>query len=170
MHNSVWLGVAIALAGGAAILYSLPASAQDDSGGSDVQDRGFRNNNPLNMRYIPPPHNFNGQMGNDNGYGVYDTTANGVRAAGKQLTIDYNAGLTTIAAIIAGSPAHGGWAPSSENDTAAYIDDVSTRMGVPSDQQLAWPGDQLDLVAAIIWHENGSNPYDPSTLQEWLNS
>lgn len=175
MNGNAYLGISIFLGAAAALLYVSSAQASDEqptAGDSDVSGRGFRNNNPLNLRYVAPPHNFNGQTGQDSGgYGIYDTTANGVRAAGLQLTIDYNAGLQTIAALIAGKTGvHAGWAPANENNVPAYIADVSTRTGIPSDQILSWPGDQIDVMAAMIWHEEGSNPFTEQQLQVWVNS
>jgi hypothetical protein len=124
---------------------------------------GFRNNNPGNLVYLSA-RPFNGQIGNSNGYGVYDTLSNGVRALGKQLDNYINAGLLTVAQIITK------WAPPDENDTGAYITDVASRMGVDANDPLAWPGDKPDLANAIIIHENGSNPLSDTDLQAYLNS
>jgi hypothetical protein len=124
---------------------------------------GFRNNNPGNLIYLSS-RPFNGQIGNANGYGVYDTLSNGVRALGMQLDNYINAGLLTVAQIITR------WAPPSENDTGAYISDVADRMGVNANDPLAWPGDKPDLANAIIIHENGSNPLSATDLQAYLNS
>lgn len=126
--------------------------------------RGFRNNNPGNLRYIAS-NPFNGQVGNDGGnYGVYDTLQNGVRALGKQLDNYVNAGHTTITGIISK------WAPPSENNTLAYIADVSARMNISPDNTIAWPGEKPELVDAIIQHENGSNPINFNDLISFLNS
>lgn len=126
---------------------------------------GIANNNPLNMRYIAPPNNFNGQVSNNNGYAVYDTWQDGMRAAGKQLTAYYNRGLQTPAAIIST------WAPSSDgNNVSAYVSDVCSRMNVEPNARLSWPYDQLELVMAMCWHENGQNPYDLNDVQQALNS
>lgn len=172
MHkNGALLGISLSLAGIAAALYSSSsAGAQTvDSGTSDVTGAsyggGIANNNPLNMRYITPPNNFNGQIADVAGYGRYDTWQNGMRAAGLQLTQYYNKGLQTPAAIIAT------WAPASDgNDVLAYITDVCSRMNVVANARLSWPYDQLELVMAMCWHENGSNPYDLTDVQTALNS
>ncbi len=159
--------IALLAAGGAALLYSQNAQASTDSttGGGQVYGGGIANNNPLNMRYIAPPNNFNGQVSNNSGYGVYDTWQNGMRAAGLQLTQYYNRGLQTPAAIIST------WAPASDNnDVQAYISDVCSRMNVEAGARLSWPYDQLELVMAMCWHENGQNPYDLTDVQAALNS
>lgn len=159
--------------------FSSTASASEnvnanDSGSTDLGQQGlpmnfpntvgFRNNNPGNLRYISffP---WQGQIGEDSGgYGVYDTLSNGVRAMGKQLDKYVDAGTTTIGLIITK------WAPGNENDTASYIRDVTRRMGVGTNDDLAWPGEQPALVDAIIIHENGSNPIAQSDLISYLNS
>jgi len=165
-HHAALGGIAFLAAAGAALLYSQSASA-DTSGGDTVTGTyggGIANNNPLNMRYIAPPNNFNGQIANVAGYGRYDTWQNGARAAGLQLTQYYNRGLQTPAAIIST------WAPASENNTAAYIADVCQRMNVEAGARLSWPYDQLELWMAMCWHENGQNPYDQADVLQALNS
>jgi soluble lytic murein transglycosylase-like protein len=94
----------------------------------------------------------------------FDTPGNGIRALGK-LLLNYQTryGLKTVAAIIAR------WAPSTENDTAAYVLSVETSIpGLPH-------GAAVDLtnplvlgafVRAIIAHENGGNPYADSVVDE----
>jgi hypothetical protein len=124
---------------------------------------GFRNNNPMNLRYIATDP-YNGQIGNNGGYGVYSTLSAGIRAGGLQLTHDYSAGMETVQALISS------WAPTSENDTQAYIADVANRMNVSPTQVLGWPADAPELVNAIIIHENGSNPIPIATIIEYLNS
>jgi hypothetical protein len=143
------------LLGAAAYLFAEdPADAATlDSGSGDTGapvSNGFGINNPLNIRYLAS-NAFRGQIGNHNGYGQYDTLENGTRAAGLQLTAYYNRGLTTPTQIIST------WAPSSENDTGSYISDVSGRMGVAASEPLAWPQDEVSLIQAMAFHENGYN-------------
>lgn len=124
---------------------------------------GFANNNPGNLRYIA--HNaWQGQIGNNKGYGVYDTLSNGVRALGRQLAKDIANGADTITKLI------NSWAPPSENNTLAYIYDVSQRLGVDSNAPLNLAAFIPELSAAVIIHENGSNPLDEATLSNYLNS
>ena len=59
------------------------------------------------------------------------------------------------------------WAPGEENDTEAYIASVSARLRVKPDDKLglrAW-SPMMDLVKAIIWHENGEYPYDDAMVE-----
>lgn len=113
-----------------------------------ITSRGYRNNNPGNIRFIAR-NPWNGQVGNDGGYGVYDTPQNGTRALGRQLRIYANRGITSVRDIIAT------WAPSSENNTYAYIADVASQLGVDADQPLDVAGSLPDLARAIARHENG---------------
>jgi soluble lytic murein transglycosylase-like protein len=173
--SSVALAVATVLAAAAYILSTRNAEAESLGGSASSnavnKGTGYAINNPLNLRYIAGANAFNGQIGNSEGYGIYDTISNGFRAAGKQLDNYYINGKQTITAIVST------WAPASENPTAAYIASVSgTTQGNPyalnvdPNEQLAWPGDKLDLVMAMAYQENGSNPYAASDVQAYLNS
>jgi hypothetical protein len=126
---------------------------------------GFAINNPGNIRYIAPPHAWQGQIANHNGYGQYDTLQNGVRAIGKQLSVDYNRGNNTIAKLISV------WAPAADdNNTQAYIADVSQKVGIDPNADFTFQDALPDLAAAIIFHENGYNSIDESDLLAYLNS
>lgn len=132
----------------------------------DGSTNGFAINNPGNIRWIENPSaRWLGMISNHNGYGVFDTLQNGVRAIGKQLTVDYNRGNNTVRKIISV------WAPASENLTDAYIADVSQRINIAPDDPLEPFQDILpDLTAAIIIHENGRNTIDTGDLLTYLNS
>jgi hypothetical protein len=69
-------------------------------------------------------------------------------------------GLKTVAQII------GRWAPATENDTAAYIKAVAKAIRAsPRAALYLQEGSTLrDLIAAIIRHENGVQPYDVDTI------
>jgi hypothetical protein len=150
-NNNILLAIAAMLAGAAYLFAEEPANAGavSDDGGTNVSN-GFGINNPLNIRYLSA-NAFNGQIGNHGGYGQYDTLQNGVRAGGLELDSYYRRGLNTVSAIVST------WAPSTENNTAAYIADVSSRMGVSATEPLAWPEDKIDLIQAMAFHENGYN-------------
>jgi hypothetical protein len=158
--------VVAALLGAAAYLFAQDTEAKDSgsggSGGAPVSN-GFGINNPLNIRYLAT-NAFNGQTGNHNGYGIYSTLALGVRAAGLELTSYYNRGLTTVTQIVST------WAPSSENDTASYISDVANRMGVGPTEPLAWPQDEVPLIQAMAYHENGYNNMADSDVEQYISS
>jgi hypothetical protein len=142
------------------------------AGASTVSGGGFAINNPGNLRYIES-NPWQGQTGNHNGFGIYDTLANGTRAMGKQLTKYYTEGKTTLTQMITT------YAPATENNTAAYIADVSARTNIPAGQALQWPaaapggsvgGDEPDVVAAMILHEQGYNSISDGDLMAYLSS
>ena len=127
-----------------------------------MEARGIRNNNPLNLDFIAPPERpWNGQIGQDGPFAVYDTPANGVRAASHQLQKDYGEGQT-LSEIITD------WAPPAENDTAAYISAVSTQTGIDPNATFDLHANLPALVTAMILHENGIQPYNPSDIAQWV--
>lgn len=129
--------------------------------------RGVRNNNPGNIDYSPS-NKWNGQLGMEEGvasprFARFDTPENGIRALGKLLqTYQRVYGLNTVSQIISR------WAPSNENDTAAYVKSVEKRTGsAPGAKiRLADPDVLKGFVVAIIAHENGGNPYSDAVVSE----
>ena len=121
---------------------------------------GIRNNNPGNIRYNEA-NNWNGQTGQNAGYVVFSEPVYGIRALAKLLS-NYHAwyGMDTVNAII------NKWAPPAENDTAAYVADVSQRVGVTPTETLDFATQLPDLVKAIIWHENGQQPYSDALIAQ----
>lgn len=116
----------------------------------------IRHNNPGNLREGRVA--WQGQRGAINYFCVFDTMRNGIRAMAAQLMIyQTRYKLTTIEQYIAR------WAPSNENDTAAYVravaHDVDTDPGEPYD--LNDRAALTALVKAIIKHENGLNKGAP---------
>jgi len=123
--------------------------------------RGLRNNNPGNIRISG--NNWQGKVPlSDNTDGAFEQFYNapdGIRALARNLYSYYNRGLRTIEQIITT------WAPASENNTAAYIAQVVTATGVPANAQ--FPTDKVPaLVAAIIKHENGKQPYAQKVIED----
>jgi len=131
-------------------------------GGQNAKNRSFRNNNFGNLNYI-------GQEGasleakNSKGearFARFNTPEEGMRALANQVTL-YSTGrskaagyqkLETVSQIISK------WAPTNENDTNAYIQAVSQKLGVK-------PNDKIDtsdqnvmtaLIRAIATHEGGN--------------
>ncbi len=124
---------------------------------------GIRDNNPGNLRYIADPARaWNGQIGDNQGFGVYDTPADGVRAMSHQLQEDFANGDTTLADLITT------WAPPSENNTAAYIAAVAAGTGLDPNARLDLYPNLPAIAAAIIQHENGEQPYLMSDLTTWV--
>lgn len=122
--------------------------------------RGIRNNNPGNIRHgdlwIGLADNQS-----DPEFCTFKDARFGFRAMVKILFRYETLGVSTVGGIIER------WAPSSENDTLAYIADVMKHMPVHSASQ------QIDvheysvcrpLIEAITRHEQGIQPYPEPTL------
>lgn len=117
--------------------------------------RGIRNNNPGNI--IKSDATWKGKIeGDDTRFEIFDTSHNGLRALAKQLLIYQDKyGLRTVREII------NRWAPSVENDTESYENQVSLAIGYGVDYPLDLHVDYVlaKLVTAIVKHENGQQPY-----------
>ena len=122
--------------------------------------RGIRNNNPLNIRI---GNVWLGEVTNpsDPDFEQFVTMAYGIRAAFvlmRRYITHYH--RTTIPQIIAA------WAPSSENNTAAYIATVCRLSGLQPETTLDYfnQGQMLALVDAMIQVECGQR-IDLKTIQ-----
>lgn len=133
------------------------AVSEDGSGGDA---RGIRNNNPGNLEYSKT-NPWVGQTGDDGRFAKFETPEHGIRALGRNLLSYQRQGIDTVSDII------NRWAPPSDNNnTDAYIQAVCAQLGVTADQQLdaSNPDTLKALCAAIIQHENGSQPYSDQQL------
>ena len=110
--------------------------------------RGYRNNNPLNIRRTET--RWQGQVdGDDKEFCSFASPVYGWRAALIILMRTYRKrGWNTIQEIIA----H--WAPDNENDTAAYTRNMVRLTGIPPDQVLNM-ADYKPLAKAMARFENG---------------
>ena len=112
--------------------------------------RGMRNNNPGNIEWkqggFAQKH---GATGSDGRFAIFPTMEAG-QAAQRALLGGYlSSGANTV------SKAINKWAPSSENNTAAYVAAVAKQMGVGPDQALN--SSHIPALAdAISRHENGA--------------
>jgi hypothetical protein len=110
--------------------------------------RGIRNKNPGNLRFSTAI-NWVGQTGfDDEGYAVFDSMENGVRAMVKDLRSKIARGVNTISKILYV------YAPVTENPTSAYIAAVSHGSGIDANAELN-DGDIPQLVPEMIKFENG---------------
>lgn len=115
--------------------------------------RGYRNNNPLNIR-LSNANNWQGKVRN-NTDGVFEQFVSmeyGYRAALKLIRNYIDDGLQTVSEIISK------WAPNTENNTAGYIQRVIginqwTAGKVIDPNNL---NDMCDLVYAMAIVENGN--------------
>lgn len=118
--------------------------------------RGLRNNNPGNIvRTKDQWRGMSADQSADTRFVVFDAPVWGLRALARILR-KYNAsGLTTVQAMISK------WAPPTENNTSAYANAVARELGVSPTQPLMLTDDTMArLMAAIVRHENGQQPYD----------
>lgn len=122
--------------------------------------RGIRLNNPGNIRHSHIVFQGQSRSQPDDAFVSFDGPEWGLRAIAKILLSYEHEGFTTARAIV------NRWAPPSENDTKAYLDDFCQRAGVLPDAPLNLTDPQLMLhaVEAIVQHENGSQPYPACTV------
>lgn len=125
--------------------------------------RGIRNNNAGNVR--ADEIIWDGQTGiDDAGFAIFKSSEWGIRALGK-LLLNYERlhGLNTVAGII------GRYAPANENDTDSYVNSVSKKLGLDSHTTFVVSDYLPRLVNAIIYHENGMNPYSDELIENGLS-
>jgi len=128
--------------------------------------RGLRRNNPLNLVHAAK-NKWQGLADppSDGRFCRFVSPAFGIRAAALNLIAYQDRhGLRTIAALIER------WAPFGENDTAAYIADVAGRSGLGAAVSLDLHSyaHLRPVIEAMIWHENGEQPYDTAVIDEGL--
>lgn len=114
--------------------------------------RGLRNNNPGNLNYVGQAGAT--KEGGPNGrFAVFETMQQGIAALYKQLQLYFSRGKDTIREII------NTYAPSSENDTGAYISAIAKKLGKGADEILNSADTEtiFNLMRGIIDHENGQS-------------
>lgn len=137
-----------------------PDGVKPENSVVDSRPLGLRNNNPGNLR----PSNrykWQGEVGENKGFVVFDTELNGLRAMARNLKNQQRLhGLNTIASVITK------YAPESENDTAAYIAFVAREAGVSAHTPIDLENDMqlIKIQRAMIKMENGVQPYSSEYL------
>lgn len=117
--------------------------------------RGIRNNNPMNLVKTPIP--WKGKVphtkNTDSRFEQFVSAEWGIRAGWRDVTGDIERkGLYNLYLLL------NEFAPSTENNTSAYVDAVSNAIGVSPLEPIP-SAKYPELIAAIIKHENGINPY-----------
>ena len=131
--------------------------------------RGFRNNNPGNIRMTKTlyPGEVPVSGNTDGAFKQFSAYSDGVRAMIGLIDYHYRvSGTDTITKLISK------WAPSNENNTAAYIQNVAKRTGIEPDKKLL-PNylTMKKLVDAIIIQENGKQKLsDADFWDAWKKS
>ena len=122
--------------------------------------RGIRNHNPLNIRRSKDQWKGMAEVQNDRAFVQFKSLEYGWRAAFYLLTRTYyhKYRLYTIRAIVSK------WAPPNENNTRAYVDNVSRLTGIDPDEPLGIPSEQPErwmmVGAAMAIQENGTSSLD----------
>ena len=122
--------------------------------------RGIRNNNPLNIRRSKDKWKGLRAQQTDAAFCQFESMEYGWRAAFYLLTRTYyhKYRLFTIKAIIQK------WAPPNENNTKAYIANVSKLTDIEPDEPIGIPGDQparwMMVAAAMAIQETGTTALD----------
>ena len=115
-----------------------------------------RQNNPGNLRF------GQGEIGESGGFAVFNSALEGFQALRRQLQIYASRGLNSVQDIISK------YAPSSENNTGAYINNLSRSMGVGANQALNLqdPNTLSALMAGITRIESGYNPWSRDLINQ----
>ena len=128
------------------------------------ETRGYRNNNPCNIRISTDKFQGEVQPSADKEFKQFETMAYGYRAAFRILrTYINNYKCDTIRKIISR------WAPKSENHTENYIKVVSERSGIPADDPV-YPDNRemmVRIVAAMSYVENGREAVMSDVIRGW---
>lgn len=152
---SIWVGASIII--GYLLTHKKQTETSMPNSGNNYQGlpRGYRNNNPLNIRYSSA-NNWQGKVlpNTDGSFEQFRSMAYGYRAAFYLLQKYIRSGLTTVAEII------NKWAPTNENNTSGYITRVCNTTGfTPGTVIVPTNYDQMSkLVYAMALVENGNNP------------
>lgn len=119
--------------------------------------RGYRNNNPGNIRLTFDSTGkktlWNGEIeGKDKDFKTFKSIEYGYRAMFITLRSYISKKYDTIEEIITR------YAPSSENNTEAYINSVVNYTGLPRTELIDTEAEQKLIVAGLSYHENGIKP------------
>lgn len=125
-----------------------------------MKARGIRNNNPGNLKISS--NDWKGKVPKtQNTDGVFEQFISpeyGIRALFIDLRSKLNRGVNTIEKIL---PIY---APTTENNTAAYITSVENISGIARNKVLT-VADLPRIIPAFIKVENGSQPYTDAQLK-----
>jgi hypothetical protein len=127
--------------------------------------RGVRNENPGNIRLGRSDWRGSIARSTDPDFVQFEHAIYGIRALANLLR-NYRAkyGLETVNGIISR------YAPPNENETMAYVNRVAEYLGVEPDAKLDLDNREMlrRLIEAIIWHENGQQPYAQYVIEDGI--
>lgn len=119
--------------------------------------RGLRNNNPGNIRHGDKWQGMAVEQ-KDKDFVTFNDPEYGIRAMTRILRKYYATGRVSVRQMIST------WAPPNENDTESYVLAVAKRLKVTPDETLVLDNVLPGLIAAIIRHENGVQPFSDTTI------
>lgn len=127
--------------------------------------RGYRNNNPLNIR-LGAGARWRGEIrpSKDVSFCTFEDMAHGYRAAFKLLdNYRKNHGCVNLTDFITR------WAPPYENNTRQYIDVVAKRCYIADITKIDTTNGELmqKVVAAMSFMENGEEPNMDDVVKGW---
>lgn len=128
----------------------------------NITPRGIANSNPGNIRKGDAWRGL-APIQSDPDFCVFQAPIYGIRAIVKILrTYQVRDYTLTIREII------NRWAPPSENDTGAYVNDIAAKAGVNPDFVISIGNRNITakIVKAVIWHENGQQPYSDTLIND----
>lgn len=128
------------------------------------ETRGYRNNNPCNIRISTDKFQGEVQPSGDKEFKQFETMTYGYRAAFRILrTYINNYKCDTIRKIISR------FAPSNENHTESYIRVVSERSGIPENDTVYADNREMmvRIVAAMSYVENGREAEMADVIRGW---
>ena len=128
------------------------------------ETRGYRNNNPCNIRISTDKFQGEVQPSGDKEFKQFETMAYGYRAAFRVIrTYINNYKCDTIRKIISR------WAPKNENHTENYIRVVSERSGIPENDRVYADNREMmvRIVAAMSYVENGREAVMSDVIRGW---
>lgn len=132
--------------------------------GKNNLPRGYRNNNPGNIRINGDLFQGEIRPSKDKSFKQFETMAYGYRAIFRILRNYYNNyNLDTIRKMI------GRWAPENENDTEAYVKAVSGYAGIPADDPININNREqmIRIVSGMSKVENGREADMSDVIAGW---
>lgn len=135
--------------------------------------RAVRNNNPGNIRVgqkwrgLMPDYLMTPEQAAEKSFCVFETPADGFRAMAVILGVYHKKhGVTTLRGVIAR------WAPPTENNTGAYLNDVCNRLRRMPDAPFEFlvPAAVQELCHAISVHECGGWFFRSADLVAGVNA
>lgn len=125
--------------------------------------RGYRNNNPLNIRISSSSWQGKVKPNTDGSFEQFENMGYGFRAALKLLRNYISQGHNTITKMI------NRWAPPTENNTSSYVTNVANRSGIDANTVINRSDKETlcKIAYAMAISENGSAPLMSDVEAGW---